>query len=464
MPERRVRTSASSRSTRKPRTGKPGGGAAALRGGALATPSIPGLSAKLAGPEGRLFADPAPGADETSFQVDNTSDKYYESPYYKEHCEQLQQFPAPRVSPPLFDLAQIVGAPTLEPFVDAQRISFHAVGDTGPSRAPNIKDEASVADAMTGDLTASAAADAPAFLFHLGDVVYSFGEPQYYYDQFYEPFRGYDAPIFAIPGNHDGFPEEGQATLFAFLRNFCAPSPGPSPDSGGLVRSTMTQPGVYFTLDAPFVSIVGLYSNVLEGPGVISSEGGRYPLGDQQLQFLTEELTRLKPPREAGERAVVLACHHPPLSVDAKHGGIRGLAEDIDRACEQAGLRPDVVLSGHAHLYQRYTRTVDGAEIPYIVSGSGGHGLTRPSSGASKASLPAGYALTVDPIMEYGYLTVTVDMSSGAGAGGAPTLTVAFKATSGKPKRSDTVTLNLSTRKIVAPRRQPRQRGPRARR
>ena len=31
----------------------------------------------------------------------------------------------------------------------------------------------------------------------------------------------------------------------------------------------MTQPGVYFTLDAPFVSIIGLYTNVLEGPGVL---------------------------------------------------------------------------------------------------------------------------------------------------------------------------------------------------
>ena len=43
----------------------------------------------------------------------------------------------------------------------------------------------------------------------------------------------------------------------------------------------MTQPGVYFILDAPFVSIIGLYTNVLEGPGVISSQDGHYPrVGD----------------------------------------------------------------------------------------------------------------------------------------------------------------------------------------
>lgn len=49
-------------------------------------------------------------------------------------------------------------------------------------------------------------------------------------------------------------------TLSAFLTNFCAASAGPSPDAGVLVRDVMTQPGVYFTLDAPFISIIGLYS------------------------------------------------------------------------------------------------------------------------------------------------------------------------------------------------------------
>ena len=62
---------------------------------------------------------------------------------------------------------------------------------------------ACVADAMSADVAHGGAAG-PAFFFHLGDVVYYFGEGRYYYDQFYEPFRAYDRPIFAIPGNHDG--------------------------------------------------------------------------------------------------------------------------------------------------------------------------------------------------------------------------------------------------------------------
>src|SRR5207237_4087324 len=134
-------------------------------------------------------------------------------------------------------------------------------------------------------------------------------------------------------------------------------------------------------LDAPFVSIIGLYTNVLEGPGVISSHGGRYPIGDEQLHFLTAELGRLKADREAGKRAVIVACHHPPASVDAKHGGTTGLADDIDGACRAAGLWPDAVLSGHAHLYQRFTRSVGGREIPYVVAGSRGFAATPPAGG-----------------------------------------------------------------------------------
>ena len=69
-------------------------------------------------------------------------------------------------------------------------------------------------------------------------------------------------------------PGDATPTLQAFLNNFCATDFHSSPDAGGLDRTTMIQPGVYFTLDAPLVRILGLYSNRLEDPGVISSQGG----------------------------------------------------------------------------------------------------------------------------------------------------------------------------------------------
>ena len=54
--------------------------------------------ARLTGNSGRLFADPQPTPDETSFQVDNTSKRYFDSPYYKRHSEDLQPVPKPTSS------------------------------------------------------------------------------------------------------------------------------------------------------------------------------------------------------------------------------------------------------------------------------------------------------------------------------------------------------------------------------
>ena len=104
-------------------------------------------------------------------------------------------------------------------------------------------------------------------MYHLGDIVYSFGESEYYYDQFYNPFRNYPAPIFGIPGNHDGLvaPNSTASSLAAFLENFCASGQPPhrTPESGGLARTAQVQPSIYFTFEAPFVRILGLYSNYL---------------------------------------------------------------------------------------------------------------------------------------------------------------------------------------------------------
>jgi hypothetical protein len=410
-------------------------------------------TSKLVGPTDRLFADPQPGPDETSFQVDNTSAEYYESPYYKQHEKEVQPIPPLRSSPPRMQLADVLGAEAVQAIAATGKIVFHAVGDTGaakvnihqgPARA--IEHEGWVADAMARDVQ-QGGPNAPSFFFHLGDVIYNFGEAEYYYDQFYEPYRAYNAPIFAIPGNHDGEAMYGEdpttplrPTLMAFLRNFCTAAPEASPDSGGLVRTTMTQPGVYFALDAPFVSIVGLYTNVLEGPGVISSQDNHYPIGDEQLQFLTGELERLKglDDYKEGKRAVIVACHHPPASVDGNHGGTLGLAEDIKTACTDADLWPHAVLSGHAHLYQRFTRASPARQTPYVVAGSGGYAASAPREKLKRAPVTRGeFTREIEPIVEFGYLTVTVDTSVAT-----PELTIAFRSADGK-ETHDEVSVSL---------------------
>ena len=105
---------------------------------------------------------------------------------------------------------------------------------------------------------------------------------------------------------------------------------------------------------------------------------------------------------------------------------------------------PDALLSGHAHLYQRFTRMVNGRQVPYIVSGSGGFAATSPQQAAPPAGSVIGdHTLEIDPIIEFGYLTLTTD---------AKTLTVTFRTAprNAQGKQMDSVTLDLVAGRITA--------------
>ena len=189
-----------------------------------------------------IFGQPAPSPDPSGFK-DPVTDKKLKG------ILKLGTVPMPAggATEPILTLQQVygsAGAAKAQAIQQAGQIVFHSVGDTGSVVGPAT--QSLVADKMVTDFNEANAADEPSFLFHLGDIVYYFGEATYYYDQFYEPYRQYPAPIIAIPGNHDGVVYAGDPTptLSAFLRNLCAPSPVPSPDAGGLSRTTMIQPGV----------------------------------------------------------------------------------------------------------------------------------------------------------------------------------------------------------------------------
>ena len=386
----------------------------------------------------RAFGDP----DITPDNFSSFSKQEIDADKAAKGLAQLEPFPAARSTTPM-DLSTVIGAGPAQAIQKAGKITFHTVGDTGGIHSPQY--QFAVADAMTDDLKSGAA-----FWYHLGDVVYYFGQEQYYFEQFYDPYRDYNAPIFAIPGNHDGAVYKGETakSLDAFVANFCTNVPTLSPDAQGAVRTTMDQPGVYFTLNAPFVKFIGLYSNTSEGgtEGVIADT----KVGNAQLDFLKQELAAAKAERDKGQwRALVIATHHPPFTGSPSHVPSPSMLKQIDDACTAAGIWPDMHLSGHAHLYERYTRTVGGKQIPYIVAGMGGYynlpGLKPanrrpPAQKAPQSGRDAGgnpLRLDVYNDNTFGFLRLTVSPAAIAGE------FVTVDATTGKTGSGDSFTVDL---------------------
>jgi hypothetical protein len=222
------------------------------------------------------------------------------------------------------------------------------------------------------------------------------------------------------------------------------------------------------------VRIIGLFSNALEDPGVISNEDGKWPaVGNDQLDFLSAQLKRVKTENYKG--AVLLAVHHPPYTympppkkgAGGNHSPSVVMLSQIDEICLKHGIYPHAVLAAHAHNYQRFSRTMQFAgreiDVPFIVCGDGGHNvnpLVRAKKGEPAQEPHPGSrvdymewkkaAITAKELWlekyndtNYGYLRIHVDEKElviGFHQVGASTL---------QQSRYDMVTVNLADQKMV---------------
>ena len=299
---------------------------------------------------------------------------------------QIIPLPAPKRTNQVMELGEVVGAPYVDQITQSGQLVFQSAGDSGFGGTWDLE---LVAQVMAMDLQKPNPADHPAFFFHLGDVIYNhqYRSPEskaaMYQPQFYVPYENYSPKIVAIPGNHDSNPQEDPQSIAAFQANFCADPPASDAALTSMLnsenRAPMFQPAVYFRLDAPFAQIIGLFSNGGELEGVIRGN----VVGDAQYNFLVAQLKAVKAARTANNRpALIVAMHHPPFSGGGGHSGSTSMLADLDAAFKEAQVGPDAVLSGHAHVYQRFTRTVHIAgqsmEVPYVVAGIGGHGPIQP--------------------------------------------------------------------------------------
>jgi predicted phosphodiesterase len=345
-------------------------------------------------------------------------------------------------------LDEIVGTDGMNEIIAKGSITFHAVGDTG---SPDTMTQV-IADVMTKDYNIADPGSCPAFLFHLGDVIYYMNNDAGYLQQFYVPYKAYPGKIIAIPGNHDGemfkYDQPGNprtfqtTTLEAFQKNFCQDATGvPTSSAGTIYREMIAQPAVYWYLNAPFVDIVALYSNVAEGPGYIADHK---KVGQSQKDWLAQTLQTIAAARATKRKALIIAVHHPPYSGGGHASSVQMLA-DIDACCKLAGIMPDAVISGHSHNYQRFTRNYAlggvNMQIPYFVAGSSGHGLQPVPQATGQKNGDATFESSLEG---FGFLTVTVDNTS-----------VIVKFTQVQPNGSSaqfdkTITVDLATSQITA--------------
>ena len=239
-------------------------------------------TANLQGPGGQLFADPAPSPDETSFQVDNTDEAYYNSPYYTQHeNDSWRSRPAAR---------RAAGAR-----VDRRRRSSwrRSSRPTGSPSTPSGDTGASIAvcDLHRGDcrrrdgrrVAEQIARPRPAFLFHLGDVIYNFGEGRVLLRPVLRAVPRLRSADLRGPREprRRGLLTNAMApartpTLQAFIANFCAAAPGARRCRRPGAHD-MTQPGRLLHPRRALGLDHRPVRQCARGPRVITSQGGTTP-------------------------------------------------------------------------------------------------------------------------------------------------------------------------------------------
>ncbi|MEU4544469.1 metallophosphoesterase family protein [Nonomuraea dietziae] len=204
------------------------------------------------------------------------------------------------------------------------------------------------------------------------DVVYPTGAGNEYCDKFFRPYKDYQAPIYAIPGNHDWYDGLG-----GFMRVFCdAPPLKPRPDRGlrallwrkserideqalaearelrGAPSQQAVQPAPYWAIESESLLIVGVDTGI---KGAIDAE---------QTAWLRR--TSLDP------RPKILITGKPIYSRDVhKPSALEG-GGTIDDIVRDPAHRYVAAIGGDVHNYQRYPVRVGDRVIQYIVSGGAG--------------------------------------------------------------------------------------------
>ncbi|MDQ3182554.1 MAG: metallophosphoesterase [Actinomycetota bacterium] len=215
------------------------------------------------------------------------------------------------------------------------------------------------------------------FMVICSDVIYPAGDVNEYLEKFYRPYKDYNKPVYALPGNHYWY--DG---LNGFMVHFCGAEPAEcSPGRNWILRrlwrkaekvtpevlerccglrpeleEPLKQPGSYFAIDTGPLRIIGIDAGI----------NGR--LDREQGEWLRRVARNSPKPK--------ILLTGKPIYVDNRHhydeGGIEDGATRVDDIVRAAEHNFVAAIGGDIHNYQRYPVRVGDRTIQYIVSGGGG--------------------------------------------------------------------------------------------
>ena len=174
-------------------------------------------------------------------------------------------------------------------------------------------------------------ADPAAAVLVTGDIAHTGADEEY--QQAYALFERLNAPIFAVPGNHDD-----RVRLRRYFR---------MPDTG--------RPDLSYAAELGGVRLVALDT---QNPG---RDGGRFDA--ERQRWLAATLA------EDSNTPTLLAMHHPPLLTGVPAMDDIGLpTEDRHAFAEIVGRHPNVQLIAAGHVHRLITATIGGAALVAIPS------------------------------------------------------------------------------------------------
>jgi Uncharacterized conserved protein len=248
--------------------------------------------------------------------------------------------------------------------------SFIVIGDTGEGDASQLS--------LSEQIVAAGRRDEVKFLVLSSDVIYPDGKMKDYERNFYLPFKGFEKPIYAIPGNHDWFDsnegfnanflnrEAAQISLRARLAEDLKTEAITTDRRFDEITAEAERLRSYYRIknglqNAPFFEMHAEgFSLIAVDTGILRS------IDAKQKDWLEAALNR------AGENYKMVILGHP-FYVGGKYqaaddAGFREIHEILKR------FKVDAVMAGDTHDFEFYKVKDDGVkETFYFVNGGGAY-------------------------------------------------------------------------------------------